>query len=280
MLTVCCLHQRATLLLLYNIYPLNIKRLQTQLSETGAAVTEILSDAECFTERRRMLDAAKRQVFEFRMLDWYYVADELKILGELEHGATPEELDTVFDDAFADYSRLDAIAAKGVAFSLVHVVSLPFTNYMELEAAHDAHIEEHGGRVYFIEKQKFFEMHTPEGVEIQDFFLADDTVLMIKHELDRTRRTDSLQGSKITDTARVGIYKEFSEALLRSSTPLRDFMADPRLKLRPEKIEQLCSTCGNNSAWVIYYGIRIGDEPPLIITKCTECGKTTRTGVG
>lgn len=243
-------------------------------------MAEILSNAECFMEKRRMLAAAKRNAFEFRMLDWYDVADELKILAELERGLSPKELDIIFDEAFADYSQLGPMASRGAAFSLLHVVSLPLTNYMELEIAHDAHIEERGGKVYMIEKQKFFEMHTPEGIEINDFVLADDAVLLIRHNVDRAKRTDSVQGRKTTDATEVNAYREFSDMLLHSAMPLKDFMADPRLKLKPEKIEQLCNVCGNNSAWVIYYGIRIGDEPPLIITKCTECGNTTRTGVG
>jgi DNA-directed RNA polymerase subunit M/transcription elongation factor TFIIS len=237
-----------------------------------------LDEAECSKEERLMLAGAKSDVFEFRMLDWYYLKDERELSHSLQADVlTAAELESAFE---GPYKHLDDWKARNVAYSLVHVASMPFTNYMQLEARRDVLAKAAGAQVYFIEKQKFFGLSTPEGIEITDFIMASGKVLLLRHDTDRRRKVYSRTGALIDDSGTVASYSAFAETVKGSSTVVDEFLADPRLKLQPERINQECDQCGNDEAWVMYYGIRIGDEPPLIITKCTECGATSRTGVG
>lgn len=40
-----------------------------------------------------------------------------------------------------------------------------------------------------------------------------------------------------------------------------------------------CSACGYDKAVVTFYGVVIGDEPPLVLHKCIKCGNVDREGV-
>ena len=237
-----------------------------------------LDEAECSREERRMLSEANGEVFEFRMLDWYRIKGERELSKALQAGTLSDsELSSAFN---GPYKYLDSWKANGTAYSLVHVTSIPLTNYMQLEAKQDMAAAALNAKVYFIEKQKFFGLETPGGIEITDFIMSGGRVLLLRYDIDRKRDVYGRTGSLVEDADAVASYSAFAQAVKSAATPVEEFLGDPRLKLQPERIEQECNSCGNDEAWVMYYGIRVGDEPPLIITKCTECGATSRSGVG
>lgn len=190
-----------------------------------------------------------KSIFRFQMLDWYDPITEKKVT--------------------------DGLSKKEV--TAAHIVSVPLTEYVRYEIE-NFRLSGANGAMYFMERGRFLSMPQPSGIEICDLFVGDSSVLLTRYEINRKQQLCRLiGGSIIEDKIIVEKYKSLQSEITKNAKTIEDF-ANTMMHVKPAIVEHLCTACGCEEATLIFYGIIYGDEAPLEIYKCKNCGKVVREG--
>ncbi len=215
-----------------------------------------LSSSEYIKERESLLGSAKKEVFELELRDWYWLKNEKDI-----------------NDSY--YSHLSSWKGK-VKSTRAHVVSFPLNEYVTYQADYYKKLEDAGEEIYYIDRSKFDRLRQPSGIEICDFLYVDGTVLLTRYLPNQNLMKSEIEnGLLVKDKDTVAKYAALKDTIIKSATPMDRFLESAGM-VKPKISAHTCPKCGNEDAFVLFYGVIRGDEAPLIIYKCTKCGHVDR----
>ena len=216
-----------------------------------------LSGSEYMREREALLSKAKKSVFELELRDWYWLREEKEL-----------------NDSY--YGHLTSWKDVGVESTRAHVVTFPINEYISYESDHYKKLQEIGEKIFFLDRNKFDRIMQPSGIEICDFLAVDGAVLLTRYLLDQKMMKSEIEGGcLIRDKGMVAKYAALKNSILKASTPMDSFLGSAGL-VKLQVTRHSCPKCGNGDAYLLFYGIVVGDEPPLIIYRCTRCGAVAR----
>ncbi len=222
-----------------------------------------------------LLSSAKNRVFQLEMLEQYGQPFEKQFIEEFKR----ESLDrsALKERLAANYGFAPDWKGKKVEFSRVHIVSFPLTNFVRYRLEAYKILEEMGEETFFIEKQKFYQLPLPSGIEVSNFIDVDGAVLLQRNDIDKAKKECRVSGGKLIEEPDIyEKYETFEQRLLSSSLPLREFVDDPRVKLKLATVHHVCKECGSTEALVVKEWWTRGDEGNIQLFKCVDCGASIR----
>ena len=226
-------------------------------------------------ELSSLLSGAKKRVFQLEMLEQYGQPFEKQFIEEFKK----ESLDTgsLKEKLIANYGFAPDWRGKKVEFSRVHIVSFPLTNFVRYRLEAYKILEGLGEGTSFIEKQKFYQLPRPSGIEVSNFTDVDGAVLLQRNDIDKAKKECRVSGGKlIQDPDVYEKYETFEKRLLGSSIQLEEFVDDPRVKLKLATVHHVCKECGSTEALVVKEWWTRGDEGNIQLFKCVDCGASIR----
>jgi DNA-directed RNA polymerase subunit M/transcription elongation factor TFIIS len=216
-----------------------------------------LSGGEYAKEREALLSKAKKSVFELELRDWYWLKEEKEL-----------------NDSY--YKHLLAWKASGIGSIRAHVVTFPINEYITYESEYYKKLQEAGEKIFFLDRNRFDRIKQPSGIEICDFLAVDDVVLLTRYLPNQKMMNCEIEsGCLIREKDIVKKYTALKNSILEASVAMDAFLESAGMvKLRITK--HSCPKCDNEKAFLLFYGVVVGDEAPLIIYRCTRCGAVAR----
>lgn len=234
-----------------------------------------VSGADFQKESSRLLSGAKRRVFQLEMLEQYGQPFEKEFIDSFKRDALDRS--ALRSKLLSSYGFKPDWKGKGIKFSRVHIISFPLTNFVRYRLEAYKLLEEIGEETLFIERQKFYQLPLPSGIEVSNFTDADGTVLLQRNDIDKAKKECRVsEGKMIREPEICEKYKTFEERLLNSSVPLKEFVDDPRVKLKLATVHHVCKECGSTEALVVKEWWTRGDEGNIQLFKCVDCGASIR----
>lgn len=234
-----------------------------------------VSGGEFKKELTKLLSGAKKRVFLLEMLEQYGQPFEKEFIEQYKKEALDRK--ALKEKLAKRYGFQANWKEKGVKFSRVHIVSFPITNFVRYRIEAYKLLNEIGEETFFVEKQKFYQLPLPSGIEVSNWTDVDSSVLLQRNDIDKAKKECKITSGKlITESDICKKYETFENRLLGSSIPLHEFVDDPRVKLKLPTVQHLCKECGSTDAIVVKEWWTRGDEGNITLFKCVDCGASAR----
>lgn len=189
---------------------------------------DILNADLYFEKANDAIREAKGDVFKLDLLDEYNTSFEKPWRSFKKEGHV--SADMLYRHIKEAYERAYEYRRKGICLRTVHVVSLPFSEYLKLEINDYKASQTMGEKIYLIERGKFAKIAKPKGIRLMDLLIVDEAVFLVKYADVRNNIGGELIGSFLIDEPdKVEKYKEYEKRILRKALPLNRFLREHRI---------------------------------------------------
>ena len=157
----------------------------------------------------RLWNNSEKNIFRLELLNQYIVEDENEEFENFKQGKETED-----SKEFTEF--LEEVKQKvnaGIAIEHVHVVDLPFTDYLKFETKGHLKMQEQGAKFYMVERKDV----DVEG--FTDFWMFDDKVVLpMKYDRDGKFLGE---GEMVIEVEK---FVSLKNNLLEKSRPLNEFV--------------------------------------------------------